>query len=143
MRLRSSLLLPAAAAMLLSIALPVPIHAAPPETVPSPPSASPPDDAADKAADDASAVPLGPVEVRGKRNLFEEQAARRKRLLEGSAPCMGCDARPREHIPGLLESIARYGLNQVTPQAPKEQDAAGAAASQQVNDRDFPVNRNP
>ncbi len=88
-------------------------------------------------------IPLGKVEVRGKRNLFDEQAARRKKLLDDSAPCLGCDAKPIEHHRKLLERVADYALDQVTPQAAPEKDEAGNLDHQLQVESAHPTNSNP
>lgn len=106
-----------------------------------PPAAAEPPTAAPKES--TTTVPLAPVEVRGKRNLFDEQAAKRKKLLDESAPCLGCDAKPVVHRRKLLERIADYALDQVTPQAAPEPDAAGSVEHQVLTESRHPGNATP
>ncbi len=112
-----------------------------PDSSPASPAADTPP--ADARNDTTESVPLGTVEVRGKRNLFDEQAARRKKLLDDSAPCLGCDATPLVHKPKLLERLANSALNQVTPQAPPEPDDAGKTEHDVMEESRHPTNSNP
>ncbi len=88
-------------------------------------------------------VPLDPIEARGKRSLFDEQAARRRKLLDDSAPCLGCDAKPIVHHPKLLERLADAALNQVTPQAAPEPDQAGSVEHDVLTESRHPTNSTP
>jgi hypothetical protein len=88
-------------------------------------------------------VPLNPIEARGKRSLFDEQAARRRKLLDDSGPCLGCDAKPLVHHPKLLERLADAALNQVTPQAAPEPDQAGSVEHEVLTESRHPTNSTP